>query len=73
MSAISAWFRRAQIPHYYPHRGGGNHERHQRTYRGIFSAYSQALRDLDFPEKDIRVLSNVIPTSFSICRGGRGL
>jgi hypothetical protein len=32
-----------------------------RTYKGMFSAYTQALHDLDLPEEDIRVLNKIIP------------
>ena len=55
MNVISAWCRRAQIPH----RGGTSGT--PRTCKGVFSAYTQALRDLDLPEEDIRVLNKIIP------------
>ena len=55
MSAISAWCRRAKIPH----RGGTSGT--PRTCKGMFSAYTQALRDHDLPKEDIRVLSKIIP------------
>ena len=55
MNVISAWCRRAQIPH----RGGTSGT--PRTCKGMFSAYTQALHDLDLPEEDIRVLNNIIP------------
>ena len=55
MNVISAWCRRAQIPH----RGGTSGT--PRTRKGMFSAYTQALRDRDLPEEDIRVLNKVIP------------
>ena len=55
MNAISAWSRRARIPH----RGGTSGT--PRTCKGMFSAYTQALRDLNLPEEDIRVLSKIIP------------
>ena len=35
--------------------------KHPRTCKGVFSAYTQALRDLDLPEEDIRVLNKIIP------------
>ena len=41
----------------------------------MFSAYTQALHELDLPEEDIRVLSKIIP-DFHFVRpagGGRGL
>ena len=55
MNVISAWCRRAQIPH----RGGTSGT--PRTCKGLFSAYTQALHDLDLPEEDIRVLNKIIP------------
>jgi len=55
MNAITAWRRRAQIPH----RGGTSGT--PRTYKGLFSAYTQALRDRNLPEEDIRVLNKIIP------------
>ena len=55
MNAISAWCRRAQIPH----RGGTSGT--TRTFKGFFSAYTQALRDRNLPEEDIQVLSKIIP------------
>ena len=63
MNVISAWSRRAQIPH----RGGtsGN----PRTYKGMLSAYTQALRDLDLPEENIRVLNKIIPDFHLDLRG----
>jgi len=51
MNATSAWCRRAQIPH----RGGTSGT--PRIFKGMFSAYTQALRDRNLPEEDIRVLS----------------
>ena len=54
-NVISAWCRRAQIPH----RGGTSGT--PRTCKGIFSAYTQALHDLNLPEEDIRVLNKIIP------------
>ena len=41
-----------------PHRGGSSGI--PRTFKGMFSAYTQALRDRDLPEEDIRVLSKII-------------
>jgi len=32
-----------------------------RTCKGMLSAYTQALRDRDLPEVDIRVLNKIIP------------
>jgi len=61
MNVISAWCRRAQIPH----RGGTSGT--PRTFKGMFSAYTQALRDRDLPEEGIRVLSKITPTSSSAC------
>ena len=55
MNATSAWSRRAQIPH---RRGTSGTPR---TSKGMFSAYTQALRELDLPEEDIRVLDRAIP------------
>ena len=55
MNAISVWCRRAQIPH----RGGTSG--FPRTCKGMFSAYTQALRDRNLPEEDIRVLNKIIP------------
>ena len=55
MNAILAWCRRAQIPH----RGGTSGT--PRTCKGMFSAYTKALRDRDFPEEDIRVLNKTTP------------
>ena len=65
MNVTSAWSRRARIPH----RGGtsGN----PRTCKGMFSAYTQALRDLDLPEDDIRVLNKIIPDFAFDLQGGR--
>jgi len=50
VNVISAWFRRALIPH----RGGASDI--PRTYMGMFSAYTQELRDLGLPKEDIGVL-----------------
>ena len=55
MNAISAWCRRAQIPHH------GGTSGTPRTFKGMFPAYTQALRDRNLPEEDIRVLNKVIP------------
>ena len=55
MSAISAWCRRARIPH----RGGTSGT--PRTCKGLFSAYTQALHGRNLPEEDIRVLNKTIP------------
>ena len=55
MNTISAWSRRAQIPH----RGGTSGT--PRTCKGLFSAYTQALHGHDLPEEDIRVLNKIIP------------
>ena len=55
MNVISAWCRRAQIPH----RGGTSDT--PRTCKGMFFAYTQALLDRDLPEEDIRVLNKIIP------------
>ena len=55
MNAILARSRRAHIPH----RGGTSGT--PGTCRGMFSAYTQPLRDCDLPEKDIRVLSRTLP------------
>jgi len=55
MDAISAWCHRAQILH----RGGTSGT--PRTCKGMFSTYTQALRDRDLPEEDIRVLNRAIP------------
>ena len=41
MNVISAWYHRAQIPH----RGGTSGT--PRTCKGMFSAYTQALHDLE--------------------------
>ena len=59
MNVISAWSRRAQIPH----RGG--HERHPEVLQGLVvrSAYTQVLDDLNLPEEDIWVLKKIIPAS----------
>ena len=54
-NVISAWCRRAQIPH----RGGTSGT--PRTCKGLFSAFTQALHDLNLPEEDIRVLNKIIP------------
>ena len=32
-----------------------------RTCKGMFSAFTQALHDLNLPEEDIRVLNKIIP------------
>jgi len=55
MNTISAWCRRVQIPH----RGGTSGT--PRTYKGLFSAYTQALHGRDLLEEDIRVLNKIIP------------
>jgi len=55
ISTISAWCRRAQIPH----RGGTSGT--PRTCKGLFSAYTQALHGRNLPEVDIRVLNKIIP------------
>ena len=55
MSIISAWCRRAQIPH----RGGTSGT--PGTCRGLFSAYTQAPHCRDLSEEDIRVLRKIIP------------
>ena len=54
-STISAWCRRAQIPH----RGGTSGT--PRTCKGLFSAYTQALHGRNLPAEDIRVLNKIIP------------
>ena len=58
MNVISAWCRRAQIPH----RGGTSGT--PRTCKGLFSAYTQALHGRDLSDEDIRVLSKIIPDLF---------
>ena len=55
MKVISAWCRRARIPH----RGGTSGT--PRTCKGLFSAYTQAPHGHDLPEEDIRVLNKIIP------------
>ena len=55
VNVISAWVRRDLIPHWEGMSGT------PRTCNGIFSAYTQVLRDLGLPEEDIRVLSKIIP------------
>ena len=55
MNTISAWSRRAQIPH----RGGTSGT--PKTCKGMFSANTQPLRDLDLSEEHIRVLNKTIP------------
>ena len=65
LNAISAWSRRAQIPH----RGGTSGT--PRSCKGLFSAYTQALDDLDLPEEDARVRNKIIPDLSA--GGGRGL
>ena len=55
MNVISAWSRRAQIPH----RGGTSGT--LRSYKGLFSAYTQAPDDLGLPEEDTRVWNKIIP------------
>ena len=42
MNVISAWSRRARIPHW-----GARAASNPRTFKGMFSAYTQVLRDLD--------------------------
>ena len=65
MNAISAWSRRARIPH----RGGTSGT--PRTYKSMFSAYTQALHDLDLSEEDSRMLSKIIPDiSFNLQGAG---
>ena len=39
------------------------------TCKGMFSAYTQALRDRDLPEEDIRVLNKIIPDFLFDLRG----
>jgi len=55
MNAISAWSRRAQIPHL----GGMGTCGTSMTFKGVFLAYTQAL--CDHTEMDIRVPSKVVP------------
>ena len=55
VNAISAWCHRALIPH----RGCASGT--TRACKGMFSAHTQVLRDLDLPEEDIRVLSKNNP------------
>jgi len=55
MKTISAWCRRAQIPH------RGDTSGTPRTCKGLFSAYTQALHGRDLPEEDIRVPNKIIP------------
>ena len=62
MSAISAWYRRAQI------RTSGT----PRTCKGIFSAYIQPPRDPDLPEEDIQVLNKTTPDFLFDLQGARG-
>ena len=60
--------RRAQIPHC------GGTSGTPRTCKGMFSAYTQALRDRDLPEENIRVLNNIIPDLlFDLRDAGRPL
>ena len=47
MNAISAWCQLAQIPH----RGGTSGT--PRDCKGLFSTYTQALRDRNLPEEDV--------------------
>ena len=54
LNVTSAWSRRARIPH----RGGTSGT--PRTFKGMFSAYTQALHDLDLSEEDSRVLNKII-------------
>ena len=61
MSTISAYCRRAQIPH------RGSTSGTPRTCKGLFSAYTPALHGRDLPEEDIRVLSKIIPAFSSTC------
>ena len=63
MDVISAWCCRAQIPH----RGGTSGT--PRTFKGMFFAYTQALRDRDLPEEDIQVLSKITPDFLFDLRG----
>jgi len=58
MSTISAWCRRAQIPH----RGGTSGT--PRTSKGLFYAFTQAPHGRDLPKEGIRVLSKVISDLF---------
>ena len=65
LNVISAWSRRARIPH----RGGTSGT--PRTCKGMFSAYTQALHDLDLSEEDSRVLNKIIPDiSFNLQGAG---
>ena len=57
MNSISAWCRRARIPH----RGGTSGTPRTCKGKGIFSAYTQALRDRDLPDEGIRVLNKATP------------
>jgi len=63
MNVISAWCRWAQIPH----RGGTSGT--PRSCKGLFSAYNQALRDLNLPEEGIQVLSKIIQDFLLDLRG----
>ena len=40
-----------------------------RTCKGPFSAFTQALHDLNLPEEDIRVLNKIIPDLHFDLRG----
>ena len=45
-----------------------------RTCKGMFSAYTQALHDLDLSEEDSRVLSKIIPDiSFNLQGAGEAI
>ena len=39
----------------------GGHERHPEDLKGMVSAYTHALHDLDLHEEDIRVLNRTTP------------
>ena len=68
LNVISAWSRRARIPH----QGGTSGT--PRTCKGMFPAYTQALHALDLPEEDVRVLNKIIPRLLPRhSGGGRGL
>ena len=62
-NTISQWCRKAKIPH-----GGGQCGTPQ-TCKGMFSAFTQPLRDPGLTEEDMKVLNKIIPTSYSTCRG----
>ena len=52
---------------YLPHRGLTSGT--PRNCKGMFPAYTQALRDRDLPEEDIRVLNKIIPDLLFDLRG----